>query len=103
MTLRASVERYLGAVSEQYRHKDATENSYCDGLKQLWEGIGPEVSNSRTKLTVLPARRRARLRSNELRWQDAARIQLGIGAISGRVRSPKLEFKSPCLSPPLPC
>jgi hypothetical protein len=55
MTFRASVERYLGAVSEQYRRKDATENSYCDGLKQLWEGIGPEVSNSHTKLTVLPS------------------------------------------------
>jgi predicted helicase len=59
MTFRASVERYLGAVSEQYRRKDATENSYYDGLKQLWEGLGPEVSNAHTKLTVLPSQTEA--------------------------------------------
>jgi len=52
---KASAERQLGAVAEQYRRKDATENSYCDGLKQLWEGLGPKVSNAHTKLTVLPS------------------------------------------------
>jgi hypothetical protein len=59
MTFRASVERYLGAVSEQYRRKDATENSYYGILKELWEGLGPEVSNAHTKLTVLPSQTEA--------------------------------------------
>ena len=52
---KASAERQLVVVSEQYRRKDATENSYYGILKQLWEGLGPEVSNVHTKLTVLPS------------------------------------------------
>jgi hypothetical protein len=59
MTFRASAERYLKAVAEQYQRKDATENSYYGILKELWEGLGPEVSNAHTKLTVLPSQTEA--------------------------------------------
>ena len=55
MTFKASAERQLVAVLEQYRRGDSTENSYYGILKQLWEELGPEVSNSHTKLTVLPS------------------------------------------------
>ena len=40
MTFRASVERYLGAVAQQYHRGDAREESYYDVLKQLWEELG---------------------------------------------------------------
>ena len=33
MTFRASVERYLGAVAQQYHRGDAREESYYDELK----------------------------------------------------------------------
>lgn len=73
MTFRASVERYLRAVSEQYRRKDATENSYYGILKELWEGLGPEVSNAHTKLTVLPSQTEAG--NPDMRvWSDGQHI-----------------------------
>ena len=59
MTFRASVERYLGAVAEQYHRGDAREESYYNVLKQLWEDLGPQVSNAHTKLTVLPSQTEA--------------------------------------------
>jgi hypothetical protein len=43
MTFRALVERYLGAVAEQYQRGDATESSYYGILKQLWEDLGPQA------------------------------------------------------------
>ena len=46
MTFRASVERYLAAVSEQYHRGDAREESYYDVLKQLWEDLGSQLSST---------------------------------------------------------
>jgi type I restriction-modification system DNA methylase subunit len=54
MTFRASVERYLGAVAQQYHRGDAREESYYDVLKQLWEALGSQVSSEHATLTVLP-------------------------------------------------
>jgi len=54
MTFRASVERYLGAVAQQYRRGDAREESYYDVLKQLWEELGSQLSSAHATLTVLP-------------------------------------------------
>jgi type I restriction-modification system DNA methylase subunit len=54
MTFRASVERYLGAVAQQYRRGDSTENSYYGILKQLWEELGSQLSSPHATLTVLP-------------------------------------------------
>ena len=45
MTFRASVERYLGAVAQQYHRGDAREESYYDVLKQLWEELGSQLSS----------------------------------------------------------
>jgi len=46
MTFRASVERYLGAVAQQYHRGDAREESYYDVLKQLWEELGSQLGSS---------------------------------------------------------
>jgi type I restriction-modification system DNA methylase subunit len=54
MTFRASVERYLGAVAQQYHRGDAREESYYDVLKQLWEELGSQLSSAHATLTVLP-------------------------------------------------
>jgi len=54
MTFRASVERYLGAVAQQYHRGDAREESYYDVLKQLWEELGLQLSSAHATLTVLP-------------------------------------------------
>jgi type I restriction-modification system DNA methylase subunit len=54
MTFRASVERYLGAVAQQYQRGDAREESYYDVLKQLWEELGSQLSSAHATLTVLP-------------------------------------------------
>ena len=51
MTFRASVERYLGAVAQQYHRGDAREESYYDVLKQLWEELGLQLGNARRALT----------------------------------------------------
>jgi len=53
MTFRASVERYLGAVAQQYHRGDAREESYYDVLKQLWEELGSQLSSAHATLTVL--------------------------------------------------
>jgi len=59
MTFRASVERYLGAVAQQYRRGDAREESYYDVLKQLWEELGSQLrGNDRTRPTLSWLRRR---------------------------------------------
>jgi len=54
MTFRVSVERYLGAVAQQYHRGDAREESYYDVLKQLWEELGSQLSSAHATLTVLP-------------------------------------------------
>jgi len=54
MTFRASVEKYLGAVAQQYHRGDAREESYYDVLKQLWEELGSQLSSAHATLTVLP-------------------------------------------------
>jgi len=54
MTFRALVERYLGAVAQQYHRGDAREESYYDVLKQLWEELGSQLSSAHATLTVLP-------------------------------------------------
>jgi len=54
MTFKALVERYLGAVAQQYRRGDAREESYYDVLKQLWEELGSQLSSAHATLTVLP-------------------------------------------------
>jgi predicted helicase len=54
MTFRASVERYLRAVAQQYHRGDAREESYYDVLKQLWEELGSQLSSAHATLTVLP-------------------------------------------------
>jgi type I restriction-modification system DNA methylase subunit len=54
MTFRASAEKYLGAVAQQYRRGDAREESYYDVLKQLWEELGSQLSSAHATLTVLP-------------------------------------------------
>ena len=54
MAFRASVERYLGAVAQQYHLGDAREESYCDVLKQLWEELGSQLSSAHATLTVPP-------------------------------------------------
>src|SRR5664280_3423747 len=54
MTFKASVERYLGAVAQQYHRGDAREESYYDVLKQLWEELGSQLSSAHATLTVLP-------------------------------------------------
>jgi hypothetical protein len=55
MTFRASVEKYLGEVAEQHHRGDATENSYYDILKKLWEELGSQLSSTHTNLTILPS------------------------------------------------
>jgi type I restriction-modification system DNA methylase subunit len=59
MTFRASVERYLGAVAQQYHRGDAREESYYDVLKQLWEELGSQLSSVHATLTVLPSQTEA--------------------------------------------
>ena len=70
MTLRASVERYLGAVAQQYHRGDAREESYYDVLKQLWEEPGSQLSSAHATLTVLPRQTEADNPNNRARNGD---------------------------------
>src|SRR5450830_724975 len=73
MTFRVSVERYLGAVAQQYHRGDAREESYYDVLKQLWEELGSQLSSAHATLTVLP--RQTEAGNPDMRvWSDQANI-----------------------------
>jgi type I restriction-modification system DNA methylase subunit len=73
MTFRASVERYLGAVAQQYHRGDAREESYYDVLKQLWEELGSQLSSAHATLTVLP--RQTEAGNPDMRvWSDQQHI-----------------------------
>src|SRR5450756_3065971 len=85
MTFRASVERYLGAVAQQYHRGDAREESYYDVLKQLWEELGSQLSSAHATLTVLPRQTEAgnpdtvsytHLRAHETRHDLVCRLLL---------------------------
>jgi len=73
MTFRASVERYLGAVAQQYHRGDAREESYYDVLKQLWEVLGSQLSSAHATLTVLP--RQTEAGNPDMRvWSDQEHV-----------------------------
>jgi len=83
MTFRASVERYLGAVAQQYHRGDAREESYYDVLKQLWEELGSQLSSAHATLTVLP-------RQTEAGNPDM-RVWNGQHHVTGYIECKKLE------------
>jgi len=60
MTFRASVERYLETVAQQYHRGDGREESYYDVLKHLWEELGSHLSSAHATLTILPRQTEAR-------------------------------------------